>query len=941
MDTITFLDKALAVGNFYCLLALKDGGKEKENRRQVFFNSREKLAAASVEWDNRGWDAFFALGSFEESGYRTAERVQNVKSFFVDLDIGDDPKKYATRDEAIADLRAFCKQFDLPKPTVVNSGYGVHVYWMLKEHVPMHDWSCAAAQFKKVMSEYGLRADPAVTADCARVLRIPLTHNHKQDTPKEVTVAMQGGLVDFETFISKLGLDSIPVPTKVEQDAASAFLDAIIRNKESSFRTILEKTAEGRGCRQLEIIVTDQENTSEPMWRAGLSIAKFCADGRKAAKIISHKHPEYDEGDTAEKFDRIKGPYLCSTFDSNYEGVCTDCPNWGKVKSPISLGSRVKEAAPNEVIETATNLPNAPKLNYVIPQYPKPYFRGANGGVYMRSSNADGDVEEELIYHNDLYVTQRIKDPETGEVVAMRLHKPQDGVSEFTIPLMSVTSREEFRKEMSKQGVAVPKVDKIMQYVLSWVNELQATQKVIDAHRQFGWTDAENNNYDTFIWGNTTIEANSISFNPPSTQTAGLFPAMEPKGSLQGWKDCVNFYNRDGLELHQYVVGTAFGSILMPFFGREKCAALHIHSKGTGHGKTTALHAAATVWGSPEALVIEKTDTHNTKMNRGEIYHNLPLYMDELTNESGDKLSDLVYQLTTGKQRNRMVGSVNAERFRGLPWQLLAVTTGNTSIIEVISMLKNSPMAEAQRMLECHCKKSIFAKEETDKFNAALGDNYGQAAIPYVQYIMNNVDAVAKLCIDVRKRIDALAKLENINRFWSIHAAATISGLLIAKKVGLIDYDITKTQKFIVGVIEANKANTIDMTTDVEQLVTEYLLEHWGKFLKIKSTDDLRKGNGNGLDQLVIPEMMPSQDVFGRYETDLNKVFIVPKYLKKWCGKQQVNYAEFLKELKSKLGAETLRKRIMKGTPAQVLAQPVITFIIKLDVEQASESGDS
>ena len=131
------------------------------------------------------------------------------------------------------------------------------------------------------------------------------------------------------------------------------------------------------------------------------------------------------------------------------------------------------------------------------------------------------------------------------------------------------------------------------------------------------------------------------------------------------------------------------------------------------------------------------------------------------------------------------------------------------------------------------------------------------------------------------------------------------------------------------------------MTTDVEQLVTEYLLEHWGKFLKIKSTDDLRKGNGNGLDQLVIPEMMPSQDVFGRYETDLNKVFIVPKYLKKWCGKQQVNYAEFLKELKSKLGAETLRKRIMKGTPAQVLAQPVITFTIKIDIEQASGSGDS
>lgn len=247
MDALSFLRGALAEGNFYCLLALRDGGKEKENRRQVFFSSREKLVGAAAIWDARGWDTFFALGSFAEAGRRTAEEIQNVKAFFIDLDIGDDPKKYADIGEAIADLRSFCKQLGLPKPTIVNSGYGVHVYWMLKEYVPKHDWSCAAAQFKKVMAAHGLLADPAVTADCARVLRIPSTHNHKQDTPKEVAVVTQGDWIDFDSFVAKLGLDSIPVPTKVEQDATSAFLDALIRDRESSFRTILEKTAKAGG----------------------------------------------------------------------------------------------------------------------------------------------------------------------------------------------------------------------------------------------------------------------------------------------------------------------------------------------------------------------------------------------------------------------------------------------------------------------------------------------------------------------------------------------------------------------------------------------------------------------------------------------------------------------------------------------------------------------
>ena len=45
---------------------------------------------------------------------------------------------------------------------------------------------------------------------------------------------------------------------------------------------------------------------------------------------------------------------------------------------------------------------------------------------------------------------------------------------------------------------------------------------------------------------------------------------------------------------------------------------------------------------------LKEVDTYNSKMHRGEIYHNLPLMMDELTNTVGGKLSDLAYQLTGG-----------------------------------------------------------------------------------------------------------------------------------------------------------------------------------------------------------------------------------------------------------------------------------------------------
>ncbi|MAO24710.1 MAG: hypothetical protein CMJ25_28515 [Phycisphaerae bacterium] len=911
MHASKFIGKALAEGNFYCLLALRNGGTG--GRKQLFFDSQDELIDAAHDYDSREWDTFFALGAFNDNKSRKAENVDKVKAFFLDLDIGDDPKKYATRPEAIQSLRSFCKQVKLPTPTIIDSGYGVHVYWLLSEAVVRDEWLHVANALKRLLVEKDMRSDPAVTSDSARVLRIPSTHNYKGDAPKQVKVLNEGGLVDFDEFARLIGIDTVPVPTKVG-DSTSAFIDALHANKENSFKDIMKKTAAGRGCEQLKIIATDQSNTSEPMWRAGLSITKFCTDGEKAAHVISQGHPEYTATSTKEKYELIKGPYTCSTFDDNNEGICPDCPNWGKVKSPIVLGSKIKEAE-TVVQQPAVDLPNAPLITYVIPTYPKPYFRGANGGVYLRTSNADGDTDEELIYHNDLYVVRRLRDVEVGEAIVMRLHLPKDGVREFTVPLTAITSKEEFRKHMSAQGVAVIKMEKIMQYTTTWINELQESAKADEAHRQFGWT---SDACEAFILGNQEIKADSITFNPPSTQTAGLFPAFEPKGSLQKWKDTINFYNRDGMELHQYVVGTGFGSVLMEMQPLH-CAALHVHSKDSGLGKTTAMIAGASIWGNPDDLLIQERDTYATKMNRGEVYHSVPLYMDELTNSHGSELSDLAYQLTSGRQRGRMKGSANEERVRGRAWKLLAVTTGNTSLVERVSMFKNMPKAEAQRVLECHATKFHFStKSETDNFSADLKENYGWAGVPFVQYVIQNIDSVRKACLDMQARIDNLAGLTAENRFWSTHVTYTLTGLFIAKKAGLIDFDLKAVEAWAIKMLKRNKAVVEDMSMSVEETLNNYIHESWGNFLRIKSTQDLRKEQGNGLDDLVIPDLMPNRELVGRYETDIKRAYLLPKPLKEWCGEQQINYTQFVQDLKDKMGAKMRKVRLTKGTLVQL-----------------------
>ena len=65
-----------------------------------------------------------------EAKNRKVDNVSHLGSLFLDLDCGP-MKEYATQAEAFTSLKNFCKTLKLPKPLIINSGRGVHVYWPL------------------------------------------------------------------------------------------------------------------------------------------------------------------------------------------------------------------------------------------------------------------------------------------------------------------------------------------------------------------------------------------------------------------------------------------------------------------------------------------------------------------------------------------------------------------------------------------------------------------------------------------------------------------------------------------------------------------------------------------------------------------------------------------------------------------------------------------
>jgi hypothetical protein len=206
-------------------------------------------------------------------------------------------------------------------------------------------------------------------------------------------------------------------------------------------------------------------------------------------------------------------------------------------------------------------------------------------------------------------------------------------------------------------------------------------------------------------------------------------------------------------------------------------------------------------------------------MNRAEVYKNLPLYMDELTNTEPKDLSDMAYQLPNGVQRNRLTSKGNVERFRGAPWKLLTSTTANNDMISRIGLYKAMPEAEAQRILAIKSVRINFvSKDETDDFSSALIANHGHAGPIYMRYVIENIDAVKALLISTQRKLDNAAGLTAENRFWSIGAAVTITGLIIAKKIGLVGFEIAPIANWIVTAMKKSRADSVMLAGDVESV---------------------------------------------------------------------------------------------------------------------------
>jgi hypothetical protein len=920
MSNIDLLETVLARDGRYCVTGLKSG-----RVNQTFHDTLDEVYGKAAELMTSRYDVYFALATFNGANERTKENVKLLQSFWLDIDCGEkkaevDPKTgkpdgYIDQAAAIAALHSFCELVGLPTPIIVNSGRGIHAYWPLTEAITRTEWEPVGKRLAQLCETHEFFVDPNVF-EVARILRIPGTLNYKDDPPALVEMVSEDAptVLSVDDFRSILGVVESEVETITYERKELTDLGKMLQeNITSSFSKIMRRGAEGKGCNQLVSCYQDRATLAEPRWFNALSVAKFCKDAGKVIHRLSEGYPDYDPAVTEAKIHHIKGPHTCEQFERNNPGGCDGCPFQGKIGSPITLGRELAVGeAEGEVEDEVEDEGAEPEdaLSSPIPPYPAPFARGKNGGIYFVPK--DEEAEPILVYEHDIYVVKRMEDPSEGEVFVLCRHLPRDGVKQFVVPAVQMVDKKELQKIVSSNGVLChgKPLEYLLWMLIAMAKDMQIKQRAVLMRTQFGWAD----NDSKFIIGDREITKDGIFHSPPSAITSNIAQYMNKAGTLDKWKEVFALYGRPGLEPNAYAALTAFGAPLLKFTG-QKGSIINVIHPSSGTGKTTTLHMCNSVYGAPDRLYAVKEDTLNAKIMRLGIMNTLPFTCDEITNATAEEFSTLAYSMSQGRGKDRVMSQSNQMRLNLTSWQTISLCSSNASFYERMSAAKSRADGEMMRLLEYKIDYSnaIDTGVAKEMFDHQLMENYGHAGEIYATWLVNNMEEAVKAVHSIQAKLDGELRLTQRERCWSANVAANITGGKIAKRLGLIDWDMGAIYMWVAKVLNEMRNQVVAPVTDSMAVIGQFINSHMQNILVVNDEVDLRTKMS------ALPVMEPKGRLIIRYEPDTKHMYICASEFKAECNRIQNNYSEVVRDLRSRgILIDVKNKRMAKGMPVNV-----------------------
>lgn len=944
MKPLDFIAAVVPSTGVLCVAEFSSRKKE-----HVFAKTVAELEPAIKQFAADKRDVYFALASFMESGNRTVGNAMLMRSAFLDIDCGSG-KAYLTKQAAATALDEFLQSTKLGalgNPWVVSSGGGLHVYWPFTEDIPIQEWRAASESLKRLCKEKNLAIDFTVTADAARVLRVPDTTNWKdKKNPRKVKVLATGGSFVFSKFCEAVGvsatgspavvhtkqtpadiLASIPGKRPQRSDTAKATIK-LIANSINNFANIRVRTEQGNGCQQLKYYINNAaKDGMEPLWRGLLSLTQKCEDGEAAAKWLSDMHP-YTEQRMQEKLRGIKGHYPCLKFDSENPGVCPECPNWGKITTPLSLGRELAtdNTAKEILIETpaASVSQAATQIKLLRPTPPRGFSYGKNGGVYREVETEDEQKniikKQVLVLPYDMFAVDllNVGGEHTVHMVAMR----PEGKTDITIPQKTVVAPADAVKALAAQNIIASygagNDRNLFDYVRACVGDVSSNRHAITVPSSYGWQPDK-----SFVAGGKIFMPDGTVRQIPMPGLENLTRSCVSVGTLEGWQKFIDLLvHKELWDVLVVGAGVGFGAPLMEFSGLDGFT-VHAGSSESGTGKTLALNLAASIWGHPRDYRVNKSTSAVAMQQRAGLLRSLPLISDEITSKNRrdfEWFPEFVFDMAEGRAKERMESGANKERLNMSVWATIAIVSSNTHVMDYMTGARvHSSNGEIMRMLEWTTSDKLsWTVEEVDVIKS-LRENHATAGDIYAHWLARNRTTAMAVYQQVYVKIRNDFRMSNEERYWHAGVTCKIAGCILAgpNYANVANIPIQPIIDRVKILIEKARLLVRANVRTAEDVLNSYIREFYGKFINIRAIDGKVIEASYG-DKGVVDESLTRSEIWGRVERNITPGFvnfyIEESLLKKYCSSMSFGYTDLRVQLEKLYRVDYVKKDMLSKT---------------------------
>lgn len=940
--TFEFLDAVLPDAGFFCLAAeLPDGKRE----HKVFDTVEE--AAAFAERESRRRGVHFAPHSLAERRVwneaeqryqtRTKLNVKATRCFYFDLDVrhgAPDAEHYGSQREAVAAMEGFCADTGLPLPMFINSGHGVHVYWIMDRDIPAADWRGPASLLKMLAKAKGLRPDPERTNQTGVLMRLPGTVNFKAE-PVPVKVVTWADPIDADAFIAKLS-------ELAQQAGISGELGLPVRTDIRDHIEFDGAPVDAQGllsaCAQVRAVARTRGNCSRGTWMQMIATLRHITDGRKIAHKFSSGYPNYSAEEVDREYDAVEakgvGPTTCAVWAASGDpALCAACPFQG-VTNPLCAARKPQVAAEAPTLPTSaapTLQPAAPAAP-ITPELPMPdgYVAASGGGVIHRRI-VEGKLVETKIFDGSLYPLMRqVCVQEDLDQHEWACHLPNEPPKTFVLRSSVISNIYLLRERLANHGIYVlPAHEKSAQnYMSLYIKSLSQKYAPVNVQAHLGWIEG----HSKFVLPDVTLDMDGNAV--PTKLSAHIRPTLVTErsigkiGTLAAQKSLMRAYEGPENEAQQFFI---LASLASPIFYMTGHHGTIVHAQGErGAAKSTLLGYALSMWGHPERMPLSGLKGGATVVGR-DIYARMlgsyPLGLDEITNIAEDVAEDFALGVSQ-PNRGKMRGQKDREAVREThsdPQDNLVLSTGNISLHNMLSRGSHAGDAAIMRIFEIHFPVLAADKEAQLRAQRAFGqlaENYGHIGEAFICYVMTNAVEVKMRVIAMVEKLIRESRLDPGHRFWPSTAASVIVAGEIAAELGLLNFDTRAIYRWVVDVQFPLMASVVLNPQDsAAETMTSYLFS-----ILTDCCLTMSEANTSALNT-------PKNQLKARYESGTRKYFITREAFRDWCRTRKINANACITALRATGVVEKLDERKVLTAGSLLPAARAWCHIVRADHE--------